>query len=383
MDRRFIPARAGNTGAAPIRGRRRTVHPRSRGEHTDDKAGCLVVAGSSPLARGTRDRAAPRPGRLRFIPARAGNTRRATRTGRPDSVHPRSRGEHAPSTASSAASAGSSPLARGTPDIPDLRGRYRRFIPARAGNTGPPPPGGAIQPVHPRSRGEHAFVRGMIRRAAGSSPLARGTPRNRSLPSDAPRFIPARAGNTPQRSTSPPEFPVHPRSRGEHLDQVTGGDGEDGSSPLARGTLVEGGDELGHGRFIPARAGNTRGRSGGTPVMSVHPRSRGEHSAELAGARDADGSSPLARGTLMDVGYRPEVVRFIPARAGNTPSAGSAPARWSVHPRSRGEHWQRACVAISRAGSSPLARGTPVGRGRDVPGERFIPARAGNTPGPR
>ena len=56
----------------------------------------------------------------------------------PFSVHPRPRGEHAAVSEFMANVVGSSPPARGTPDLqPHLDFRLR-FIPARAGNTASP-----------------------------------------------------------------------------------------------------------------------------------------------------------------------------------------------------------------------------------------------------
>ena len=70
-----------------------------------------------------------------------------------------------------------------------------------------------------------------------------------------------------------------------------------GSSPLARGTLLNAAPVNGDPRLIPARAGNTYGeRVAGTPE-SAHPRSRGEHFITTQIRIDFVGSSPLARGT--------------------------------------------------------------------------------------
>ena len=196
-----------------------------------------ALNGSSPLARGTRVLGRRRRGPRRFIPARAGNTRSPrTRTARIP-VHPRSRGEHNANGTTVLEADGSSPLARGTRLRPPQAAPVSRFIPARAGNTPPVPlrSGGAA--VHPRSRGEHPTRPSPLRRCCGSSPLARGTPirhRRRSAPR---RFIPARAGNTGSRSSSLAHRPVHPRSRGEHAARLVRRARTDGSSPLARGTL--------------------------------------------------------------------------------------------------------------------------------------------------
>ena len=91
------------------------------------------------------------------------------------------------------------------------------------------------------------------------------------------------------------------------------------------------------------------------------------------------GSSPLARGTLSSTSTTAFTARLIPARAGNTNSAGSKPSRAAAHPRSRGEHEPCANVPVSLAGSSPLARGTQFKQMPTEYGLRLIPARAGNT----
>ena len=441
-DLRFIPARAGNTPAAETTGIRIPVHPRSRGEHGRGHSWVKQEYGSSPLARGTRR---PRPGltsRTRFISARAGNTGSPPRTATTRPVHPRSRGEHARQDAWARHARGSSPLARGTPTPPPpltpqerfiparagntrrrpgprparpvhprSRGEHagrggqgearRRFIPARAGNTispgargtrtpvhprsrgehsaAAPPPAPCPPAVHPRSRGEHGVAPCPIPLRFGSSPLARGTlSRGDTVPMIL-RFIPARAGNTSFPAVTLRVHSVHPRSRGEHVETYDTAAGECGSSPLARGTPRDIHDGVAGGRFIPARAGNTaplgqRGRN-----APVHPRSRGEHGRWQAFLNRASGSSPLARGTRVTGRERWLRRRFIPARAGNT-GTGRWPRRQSpVHPRSRGEHAHLQALHVGVGGSSPLARGTRPRRASGRRGRRFIPARAGNT----
>ena len=51
--------------------------------------------------------------------------------------------------------------------------------------------------AHPRSRGEHSLVRALLSPSLGSSPLARGTLLERVAALTADRLIPARAGNIP------------------------------------------------------------------------------------------------------------------------------------------------------------------------------------------
>ena len=337
---------------------RRSVHPRSRGEHLCSWLPDPPFPGSSPLARGTRIRHPLKGLHGRFIPARAGNTPdRASATPRPP-VHPRSRGEHFDSARVSGTLVGSSPLARGTRNATRPSTPLHRFIPARAGNTPASIAWRRITAVHPRSRGEHLASRDPVHRQSGSSPLARGTPRSRHARAPRHRFIPARAGNTPHPRTSCCSATVHPRSRGEHFCWRNQMSHQSGSSPLARGTPDIPARRPRIRRFIPARAGNTTSHAALRPSATVHPRSRGEHGRIRRAISMNSGSSPLARGTRWTGNSKTGPLRFIPARAGNTPARGRAQHFFPVHPRSRGEHRTVSPLWPAFRGSSPLARGT-------------------------
>ena len=376
---RFIPARAGNTSRTWPIGPPRAVHPRSRGEHHSPRLIRAALAGSSPLARGTLQLRPRLPPLDRFIPARAGNTR--TRWAPPAflPVHPRSRGEHGRDLVGRLHVVGSSPLARGTQAELVPGAREVRFIPARAGNTGGVGPRRSRGTVHPRSRGEHHIRAGDAAKLIGSSPLARGTQPVDRAPVREHRFIPARAGNTLPTRPARQAQSVHPRSRGEHwIDRAPAGSST-GSSPLARGTHGNLDSKPVVVRFIPARAGNTIFARGISSVLPVHPRSRGEHPERKRVALPIDGSSPLARGTLEEPDHVGGRERFIPARAGNTIQGPLPPNRVPVHPRSRGEHAIDARRAAGLCGSSPLARGTHRPASTPPRSQRFIPARAGNT----
>ena len=152
---------------------------------------------------------------------------------------------------------------------------------------------------------------------------------------------------------------VHPRLRGELSGAVVEALIVGGSSPLTRGTPgsnVRPKDVL---RFIPAYAGNSQDTHLVRDLPSVHPRLRGELTIRISMVICTSGSSPLTRGTLNDSPYK-------------------ALTR-TVHPRLRGELFIVGVNVKSRVGSSPLTRGTPK-RGAPVSGSgRFIPAYAGNS----
>ena len=176
-----------------------------------------------------------------------------------------------------------------------------------------------------------------------------------------------------------PSSRAHPRSRGEHSSRVKTKTAPTGSSPLARGTpssVITGATT---GGLIPARAGNTAFRDPSLPNNRAHPRSRGEHVANLLCVMVMAGSSPLARGTLCVVIDLAHGVGLIPARAGNTWQVYRTRKRSRAHPRSRGEHLVQVIGATFAAGSSPLARGTHANFFQPAIKRGLIPARAGNT----
>ena len=131
------------------------------------------------------------------------------------------------------------------------------LIPARAGNTGAPVVAGWFGWAHPRSRGEHPHAPSLELDAPGSSPLARGTLEAIDPQLIARGLIPARAGNTRRSARTRSCIWAHPRSRGEHIPDVTPPARVEGSSPLARGTLDNFAGNCLVAGLIPARAGNT------------------------------------------------------------------------------------------------------------------------------
>jgi len=95
----------------------------------------------------------------------------------------------------------------------------------------------------------------------GSSPLARGTLLSHNGFGNLSRFIPAYAGNSRKSPFTVPPYPVHPRLRGELFKIPRYYDRLLGSSPLTRGTLHNHPWSRSRHRFIPAYAGNSFARS--------------------------------------------------------------------------------------------------------------------------
>ena len=173
----------------------------------------------------------------------------------------------------------------------------------------------------------------------GSSPLARGLPTRRHACGRPSRIIPARAGFTPGRTPGRSRRSDHPRSRGVYLRDLGAAVEPTGSSPLARGLPRQEDHGVVPVRIIPARAGFTYGPAAAGTCRRDHPRSRGVYDGSPAVERFQAGSSPLARGLLQKRLGRLRHRRIIPARAGFTSSGRSRSSERRDHPRSRGVYW--------------------------------------------
>ena len=194
----IIPARAGFT--RPLTGPASAPrdHPRSRGVYHGGLSFSPVRGGSSPLARGlppARKRAAEAEG---IIPARAGFTWRTVPAHTPTAgSSPLARGLPARVVLGDQQRRIIPARAGFTAGLEVDVGDDRRIIPARAGFTGPGRWRPRAHSDHPRSRGVY-LVRGRpLLRGWGSSPLARGLPDLFTRGPDRLRIIPARAGFTP------------------------------------------------------------------------------------------------------------------------------------------------------------------------------------------
>ncbi len=177
-----------------------------------------------------------------------------------------------------------------------------------------------------------------VQARSGSSPRVRGTRQHAEQVGPELRFIPARAGNAWTRCWALVAEPVHPRACGERLLGPGTAEMHTGSSPRVRGTLateVAGRQMV---RFIPARAGNASTSPRAPAAVPVHPRACGERCTAKTGVFLRFGSSPRVRGTLA---------RHRRSRKFR-----------QVHPRACGERSVRASASQCSVGSSPRVRGT-------------------------
>ena len=132
-------------------------------------------------------------------------------------------------------------------------------------------------------------------------------------------------------------------------------------------------------RITPAHAGTTLFRLSPRRFSEDHPRSRGDHSADILAPKLPHGSPPLTRGPLGNIRINIPIPRITPAHAGTTCSRGCLPSRNWDHPRSRWDHGVAPNYELLNGGSPPLTRGPPNDHLRHKRGCRITPAHAGTT----
>ena len=195
------------------------------------------------------------------------------------------------------------------------------------------------------------------------------------------RIIPARAGQTRCRSGNILYPPDHPRACGANLASRRFHNGLSGSSPRVRGKPSLRPSMIRGFRIIPARAGQTRPVSlVGLPAPD-HPRACGANMVWSSSFRSLAGSSPRVRGK-QETQLRPRYWgRIIPARAGQTQRRVRRSGHSADHPRACGANQVDVAPFEPVPGSSPRVRGKRE-RGQRRRGRiRIIPARAGQTGG--
>ena len=293
-----IPARAGETHPDPHLLVVPRVDPRARGGDEGRGAHGSLPCGRSPRARGRPRHEHGWRLPCGSIPARAGETRAApsvvTRTG----VDPRARGGDSSPARHCTTSTGRSPRARGRRSPRHRPGDGRGSIPARAGETSwatrAPPQGW----VDPRARGGDRIAAYRLAAARGRSPRARGRRLRPEAHRRRTGSIPARAGETWTPPLAPPSLRVDPRARGGDGQIGHERTPEEGRSPRARGRQPESCSSISPNGSIPARAGETWTSCVGAAGATVDPRARGGDSIVGRGMAIGGGRSPRARGRL-------------------------------------------------------------------------------------
>ena len=196
MKRRIIPARAGQTAMPRSHPLPSSDHPRACGANPSAVTFASARFGSSPRVRGKPGRIRWRKLDRRIIPARAGQTSRFARSSVQKPDHPRACGANFADDQAKVCFDGSSPRVRGKLFQAADSARVGRIIPARAGQTqrwSPLPPDG---PDHPRACGANVSGWRVSSSNSGSSPRVRGKQHVADELARRHRIIPARAGQT-------------------------------------------------------------------------------------------------------------------------------------------------------------------------------------------
>ena len=191
------------------------------------------------------------------------------------SVYPRLRGGSECGDKSAAGAVGLSPPTRGIPLVGHALVKYRRSIPAYAGDPHPPAAHHATSPVYPRLRGGSMGQSGGYVEVRGLSPPTRGIPASWARRVFLHRSIPAYAGDP--KGNGHPAFheKVYPRLRGGSSSKSATASMPRGLSPPTRGIPLAKGEAMDAARSIPAYAGDPARMATQEALAAVYPRLRG------------------------------------------------------------------------------------------------------------
>ena len=173
-----------------------------------------------------------------------------------------------------------------------------------------------------------------------------------------PGIIPALAGNRLWSMRRRWRRRDHPRTRREQGVIFPTVRVRKGSSPHSQGTVQRNAFTIHIQRIIPALAGNSLSERRRRQFRGDHPRTRREQHGASAPVTLECGSSPHSQGTVPLLSQEGDVLRIIPALAGNRSRRRSTGASRRDHPRTRREQMRNPGVVIDGEGSSPHSQGT-------------------------
>ncbi len=378
----IAPACGGTwNGSRPTAGTR--AYPRRRGGNVRSQPTGVLAEGLSPQARGELGPTPSSPRRPGPIPAGAGGTHGVILSGYSDRAYPRRRGGNARHAGRVHCRLGLSPQARGERHELDTQQDSAGPIPAGAGGTTLVHGARSFAGAYPRRRGGNGILKLGEPLFQGLSPQARGERTGRFRAGARPGPIPAGAGGTWPPPPGGPRPWAYPRRRGGN---VLGGFAlvlAQGLSPQARGEHARRRRESVQRGPIPAGAGGTRPPAAPCPWSWAYPRRRGGNGARGICIRRRKGLSPQARGELDRRVQARQDDGPIPAGAGGTITLDTHGEAWTAYPRRRGGNPGASFEKQTVAGLSPQARGE-LQMLRMVSSVRGpIPAGAGGTQGPR
>ena len=372
-----IPARAGEPSARCAAQIRPWVYPRTGGGTRVPTLSAVGYYGLSPHGWGNHVRVFRPLVPFGSIPARAGEPAGGAGAGRGRGVYPRTGGGTTSWHVIGSAGGSLSPHGRGNLlKLPDTRLSIGS-IPARAGEPPAYSKSGHTYTVYPRTGGGTGGMFGGSRCGVGLSPHGRGN-RPWSCGSTAPlRSIPARAGE-PTRARSPRGcVGVYPRTGGGTLGKVLCLFDVWGLSPHGRGNPHDGRLLVDLLRSIPARAGEPKFPTFFRSENRVYPRTGGGTLYTARYGDDCLGLSPHGRGNQADARRDHPELGSIPARAGEPRSPRRySPESW-VYPRTGGGTIRSEAPRNAGKGLSPHGRGNRLVHPARFARQGSIPARAG------
>ncbi len=315
---RIIPAHAGQTRRHRVRRKTAADHPRTCGANRCCRSHWASNVGSSPHMRGKPLYLGLQWHAQRIIPAHAGQTQNCATFSDGNTDHPRTCGANLLVRGELQLRHGSSPHMRGKHQADRPRRRILRIIPAHAGQTPMLLPRPMKNPDHPRTCGANHSLLPQETQKNGSSPHMRGKRHEEERRLYRQRIIPAHAGQTAKSGQHKPSTPDHPRTCGANAVWCRCVTNPTGSSPHMRGKQTVIAFLTDAPRIIPAHAGQTSyyaGTAGGAPD---HPRTCGANDSMRRTGRRRAGSSPHMRGKQAYARQPDLAVRIIPAHAGQT-----------------------------------------------------------------
>ena len=278
---------------------------------------------------------------------------------------------------------GLSPRVRGNLGVAQSSRDLFGSIPACAGEPWRGIFGRRVVWVYPRVCGGTRYHQNVSLDLMGLSPRVRGNRARKMAALGLRRSIPACAGepNTDTQTTA--RGSVYPRVCGGTSMSRRSPSGLLGLSPRVRGNRW---NALGWQRprgSIPACAGEPRMFVRPMPMITVYPRVCGGTASKKGLALSLMGLSPRVRGNHVNHVPGRNVVRSIPACAGEPPAGPGSPCPSRVYPRVCGGTFISLFEKLTGLGLSPRVRGNPGYSVQYKLTSGSIPACAGEPPSSR
>ena len=257
----------------------------------------------------------------RSIPASAGEPPSGSLSRLKSWVYPRECGGTEHSRVAAETVHGLSPRVRGNPHASGAEAPYLRSIPASAGEPSRRGSDMGRMRVYPRECGGTISFMFSALIPTGLSPRVRGNLFHRRYNQHGEGSIPASAGEPGPRSSLPLTCWVYPRECGGTAAAVQRAGHIQGLSPRVRGNPppMTGGSRA--TRSIPASAGEPGLSRTGHRFQGVYPRECGGTQASVVTLELQVGLSPRVRGNPLRLVVRASVPGSIPASAGEPRAA--------------------------------------------------------------